>query len=146
MLSAFKIVLFPVHDRLLTTSTDEPSLAGTRTVTKVSGHQYRWLAGGYDLETGRFLEVASMVLTWYILAFLCSDSAVGRANKFMLETNLSYLCKQCLLKSNIVPTNNMPEVIWQTLLWVIVPCRTMEERHRRTHLYAKASNIYTSCA
>ena len=28
--------------------------AGTWAITKVSGHQYQWLAGGYDLETRLF--------------------------------------------------------------------------------------------
>ena len=27
-------------------------LHGTRAIIKVKGHQYRWLAGGYDLEIG----------------------------------------------------------------------------------------------
>ena len=30
------------------------SFAGAQVIIKVSGHQYRWLAGGYDLETGLF--------------------------------------------------------------------------------------------
>ena len=38
----------------------------------MSGHQYQWLAAGYDPEIGHFLEVASMVVTWWIGAFLCS--------------------------------------------------------------------------
>ena len=38
-------------------------------IIKVSGHQYRWLAGGYDLENMTFLEVASMVVTWWIVGF-----------------------------------------------------------------------------
>ena len=37
---------------MLTTDTDDVSLAGARAIIKVSGHQYRWLAGGYDLEIG----------------------------------------------------------------------------------------------
>ena len=36
----------------------------------MSGHQYRWLAGGYDME---ILDVASMVVTWWIVGGLCSD-------------------------------------------------------------------------
>ena len=28
--------------------------AGTREIIKVSGHQHRWSAGGYDLEIGHF--------------------------------------------------------------------------------------------
>ena len=39
---------------MLTTSTDEPSLAGARAIIKVSGHQYQWLPGDYDLEKGHF--------------------------------------------------------------------------------------------
>ena len=50
MLATSKNVLFPGHNHLLTTGTDDPSLNGTRTIIKVSGHQYRWLAGGHDLE------------------------------------------------------------------------------------------------
>ena len=30
------------------------SLAGTRAIIKVKGHQHRWLPGGYDLEIGLF--------------------------------------------------------------------------------------------
>ena len=39
MLATSKNVLFPGHNHLL---------------IKVSGHQYHWLAGGYDLEIGTF--------------------------------------------------------------------------------------------
>ena len=38
------------------------TLADAQAVIKVSGHQHRWLAGGYDLEI--FLEVDSMVVSW----------------------------------------------------------------------------------
>ena len=47
MLATFNNVLFPGHNHLLTT-------AGIQTIIKVSGHQYWWLAGGYDLEIGHF--------------------------------------------------------------------------------------------
>ena len=50
MLVASKNVLFPGHSHLLTTGTVDPP----RAIIKVSGHQYRWLAGGYDLEIGHF--------------------------------------------------------------------------------------------
>ena len=70
MLATSKYVLFPSHNYLLTTSTDDPSLAGARAIIKVSGHQYRWLAGGYELKR-TFLEVASMVVTWWMVA-LCA--------------------------------------------------------------------------
>ena len=42
------------HSHLLTNGTDDPSLAGTWAIIKVSGHQYLWLAGGYGLEIGHF--------------------------------------------------------------------------------------------
>ena len=45
MLVTSKNVLFPGHNHLLATSTDDPSLW--------------WLAGGYDLEIGHFYLVDS---------------------------------------------------------------------------------------
>ena len=54
MLATSKNALFPSHNHLLTIDTDDPSLAGVRAIITVSGHQYWWLAGGYDLEIGRF--------------------------------------------------------------------------------------------
>ena len=38
------------------------SLAGAWVIIKVSGHQYWWLADGYNLEIGHFLEVAGWCL------------------------------------------------------------------------------------
>ena len=32
----------------------QASQANFRTIIKVSGYQYQWLAGGYDLEIGHF--------------------------------------------------------------------------------------------
>ena len=52
MLATSLNVLFPGHNHLLTTGTDDPLSAGAQAVIKVSGHQYQWLAGGYDLEIG----------------------------------------------------------------------------------------------
>ena len=54
MLATSMNILFPGHNHLLTTSTDDPSLAGARAIIKVLGHQYRWVTGGYDLEIGHF--------------------------------------------------------------------------------------------
>ena len=54
MLATSKIVLFLGHNHLLTTGTDDPSLASTWPIIKVSGYQYQWLAGGYDLAIGHF--------------------------------------------------------------------------------------------
>ena len=47
-----KNILFPAagHNYLLTTGTDDLSLALAWAIIKVSGYQYRWLAGGYDWE------------------------------------------------------------------------------------------------
>ena len=72
MLATSKNVLLPGRNHLLTTGADDPSLADARVIIKVSGHQYRWLAGGYDLEIGHFLEVTSMVVTWWASVFSCS--------------------------------------------------------------------------
>ena len=54
MLVTSKNVLFPGHNHLLTTVADDSSFAGAWVIIKVSGHQYRWLALGYDLEIGHF--------------------------------------------------------------------------------------------
>ena len=45
-----KMSYFQVITTMLTTRTDDPSLVGARAIIKVSGHQYRWSAGGYDME------------------------------------------------------------------------------------------------
>ena len=50
MLATSKDILFPGHNHLLTTYTDNPSLTGPRVIIKGSGHQYQWLADGYDLD------------------------------------------------------------------------------------------------
>ena len=54
MLATSKNVLFPGHNHLPNNSADDPSLAGTWAIIKVSSHKYQWLAGGYDLEIGHF--------------------------------------------------------------------------------------------
>ena len=46
MLATSKNVLFPRHNHLLTTGTDDFQ---AQLIIKVSGHQYQWLAGGLDL-------------------------------------------------------------------------------------------------
>ena len=54
MLAISKNVPFLGHNHLLTIGADDPSLTGTQAISKVSGHQYQLLAGGYDLEIGHF--------------------------------------------------------------------------------------------
>ena len=39
-----------------------PDTSGARSKIKVSGYQYRWLAGGYDLEIGQFQKW----LAWWL--------------------------------------------------------------------------------
>ena len=72
MLSTSKNVLFPGHNHLLNTGTDDPftliiTLAGAQAIIKVPGHQHQLLAGGYDLEIGH--KVDSMVVSWCIVGF-----------------------------------------------------------------------------
>ena len=48
-------VLFPGHNHLLTTGTDDCMISTSAwVINKVNGHQHRWLADGYDLEIGHF--------------------------------------------------------------------------------------------
>ena len=49
-----KNVLFPGHNRLLTTGTDDPALRLSPEGQRVKGYPYRWLAGGYNMEIGHF--------------------------------------------------------------------------------------------
>ena len=55
-------VLFPGLNQLLTTGTDDPSLTAAWAMIKVSGHQYWWLAGGYDLQIGHLQKW----LAWWL--------------------------------------------------------------------------------
>ena len=71
MLATSKNVLFPSQNHLLTTGTNDPSLAGAQAIIKVSGFQHQWLAGGYDLDIGHFRS-GCMAITWWIVGFLCS--------------------------------------------------------------------------
>ena len=54
MLSTSKNALFPAHNHLLTTGVDDLTLKLSPEHQRVKGHQYRWLAGGYDLEVELF--------------------------------------------------------------------------------------------
>ena len=72
MLATSKNVLFPGHNHVLTTGTDDPSLAGTwAIIIKVLSHQYRLFAGGYDLEMGHFNTYPARPVCW---SGLISDS------------------------------------------------------------------------
>ena len=62
MLATSKNVLFPGHNHLLTTGADDPTFWLSPERQRVKGHQYRWLAGGYDLEIGLQLKW----LTWWL--------------------------------------------------------------------------------
>ena len=62
MLATSKNILFAGYNHLLTTGIDDPSLPGTQVIMKMSGHQYQWLAGGYDLEIGHFWKW----LAWWL--------------------------------------------------------------------------------
>ena len=70
MLATSKSVLFSGPNHLVTTGTDDPSLAGTRAIIRVKGHQYRWLSRWLGSRNRTSLEVASMVVAWWIMAFV----------------------------------------------------------------------------
>ena len=75
MLATSKTVLFTGHNHLVTTDADDPSLASAQAIIEVSGHQHRWLAWLLGPGNRTFLEVASMVVTWWIVACLPSEHA-----------------------------------------------------------------------
>ena len=53
-LATSKNVLLPGYYNHLLIGTDDHSLAGAQVIIELSSHQYRWLAGGYDLEIRQF--------------------------------------------------------------------------------------------
>ena len=77
MLFTSKNVLFPGNNHLLTAGADDLSLAGAWAIIEVMGHQHQWLASGYDLEIGHFLEVDSMVVSRWTVALLRSVFSKG---------------------------------------------------------------------
>ena len=55
VLAISKNVLFPGYNHLhWWPFTLIITLAGAQAIIKVSGHQYQWLVGGYNLEIGHF--------------------------------------------------------------------------------------------
>ena len=54
MLATSKNVPFLFHNHLLITDADDSSFAYAEAIIKVSGHQYQWLSGGYNLKIGHF--------------------------------------------------------------------------------------------
>ena len=57
-----KCVLFPGHNHPANPGTDDQTIWVSPKSKSVKGHQYRWLAGGYDLEIGHFLRW----LAWWL--------------------------------------------------------------------------------
>ena len=81
MLATSKNVFFPGHNHLLTTSADDPLLAGTQAIIKGSSALLLWsLWPGNRL----FLEVASKVVSWWIVAFSRSERIAG-TDTFILK-------------------------------------------------------------
>ena len=56
------------------------NIVGARSIIKVLGYQYRWLATSYDLEIG-ILEVSCMVVTLWLVAFSSSDGSMIKVPK-----------------------------------------------------------------
>ena len=54
MLATSENVLCPSLNHLLTTGTDDPMLWLSSERQWAKGHQYMWLAGGYNMEIGHF--------------------------------------------------------------------------------------------
>ena len=81
MLVTSKNVLFPTHNHLITSGTHDPSPSSGDSVKSSVPVVSRWLR--YGNKT--FLEVTSMVVTWSIVAFLCSAKRQQRSPEFNLK-------------------------------------------------------------
>ena len=74
-----------VHIEQVITNIKMSASTGAQAIIKVSGHQYWWLAGGYDLD------IFSLVVTWWIVAGGVSQScSIG--SKFKCFGNIRWLC------------------------------------------------------
>ena len=75
----------------------------TRVIIKVSGHQYWWLAGWLWPGNKTSLEVASTVITWWIVAFLPSECNILMEQQLMLlsSTRTSVRLKLGLFNAKI---------------------------------------------
>ena len=63
---------------MLTIGTDDPLLAGAQAIIKVSGHQYRWLAGGCLVNSGFFAQCYNLVIFTISLCVSCQISSILR--------------------------------------------------------------------
>ena len=70
----------------------------------MSGHQHQWLAGGYDLEIRHFLEVDSMVVSWWIVDFCAVTHSPKRA-----PSSLWPRCSIFIVHRPTVLTNPPPQ-------------------------------------
>ena len=67
MLATSKDVLFPGHSHLLTTGTDDPSLAGAQAIIKVSGHQHHQRQHSQPLKRVSPKVKEGVVHLWFYL-------------------------------------------------------------------------------
>ena len=75
MLTTSENALFSGHNHLLTTGTDDTSLAGAQVIIKVS--VISTCQQVVMIWNRTLLEVVSMVVTWWIVAFLTSDGSTA---------------------------------------------------------------------
>ena len=75
--------------------------SGAQAIIKVLGHQYRWLWP----RNRTFLEVASMVVSWWILAFLCSNLQSWLLNHMIIKAlwcfTIHYSTFHCIFSANV---------------------------------------------
>ena len=88
---------------------------GARAIIKVFSHQYRWLAGGYDLET-LFLEEFSLVVPWWIVFFFAQwcFPPTNKDQKRAFWIHNLFVCTHCIksllsLHNNSVCMFSQPE-------------------------------------
>ena len=72
-----KNVLFPGHSHQLTTGTDDPTLSLSPTRKQGEGSSATVVSSWLRPGNRTFFDVASMVVTWWIVAFLRSVYQFG---------------------------------------------------------------------
>ena len=103
MLATSRNVLFPGYNHLLTIDADDPSLVGARVIISV-GSSAPMVSRRLWPGNRACLEVASMVVSWWVVAFLCSARSLYIISKKMhiiyVHMTISIICGWVVMALN----------------------------------------------
>ena len=130
--SHFKNVLFPDPNHLLTTGTDDSSLTGARAIISVGSSApvvSRWIRPG----NRTFLEVASVVITWWIVAFL---SGAMSLQSLLMTSPVSMMATTAC----VYPHSSVPRVHSSSMVCVFLQNNSPSQHRDKKHAAAAAAS------